>query len=162
MKTIRILALNLFLSAVVIAFAAVLLQLDRIWLEPLPKEYEIAAWPLFIIGSSLIISSAYTLLKLSGSTGAPGDPTRKLVTTGLYRWMRNPIYAGDALLLFGIAFFARSIILLLVAIFFLPCIDLFVRLVEEPRIERRFGEDYIKYKQSVPRWIPRISKLIGL
>lgn len=76
--------------------------------------------------------------------------------------MRDPIYAGDALLLFGIALLTRSIIMLLVAVFYLPCIVLFVRLVEEPRTERRFGDDYIKYKQSVPRWIPRISKWMGL
>lgn len=158
----RVLALNLFLIAVVITCAALMLQLDHIWFEPLPKGFEIAAWPLFITGSLLILSAAYTLLKNSGSTGAPGDPTRTLVTDGLYGWMRNPIYAGDALLLFGLAFFTWSIMLFLAAILYLPCIDLFVRMVEEPRKEKRFGEDYIKYKQSVPRWTPRVSKLVGL
>jgi len=156
MGVIRVLAINIFLSALAVAIAVCAMQLDRFGLPPLPGGLEIAAYPLFILGSLLIIWAAYTLLRFSGASGAPGDPTRRLVTVGPYRWIRNPIYLGDILLLFGAAFFSKSIALFLLGIFSIPVIDLYVRLVEEPRTERRFEDDYQRYKPIVPRWIPKI------
>jgi protein-S-isoprenylcysteine O-methyltransferase Ste14 len=158
MDRIRVLAINVILSVVVIAFIALVMKLDRDWLPPIPRVFELLFWPLFLLGSFIIIWAVITLLKHSGASGAPADPTRKLVTAGPYRWQRNPIYFGDILLLFGVAFFTRSLALFFVALFSIPCVDLFVRCFEEPRTERRFGGDYRKYKQSVPRWIPQIPR----
>jgi protein-S-isoprenylcysteine O-methyltransferase Ste14 len=105
-------------------------------------------------GAALILWAAYTLLRHSGSTGAPGDPTRRLVTAGPYRWTRNPIYLGDGLLILGMAFFGRSPSLLLLDLVYLAGIDGYVRRVEEPAVERRFGRAYLAYRKDVPRWIP--------
>jgi protein-S-isoprenylcysteine O-methyltransferase Ste14 len=158
MRIIRVLVVNLIFSGLVIAVIGFIIYLDRRWLCPLPEDLEIFAWPLLILGSFLVIPAALTLWKHGGSTGAPTDPTRKLVTIGIYRWLRNPIYLGDVLLLFGLSFSTRSIAVLILAILFVPSVDLFVRLYEEPRAERRFGEDYRQYKHSVPRWIPRFPR----
>lgn len=158
MGKIRVLVNNIIFSGLVIAFVGFLYKLDQRWLVPLPIEFEYFAWPLFILGSLLILSAAWILMRKSGSTGAPTDPTPKIVTRGIYQWIRNPIYLGDIFLLFGISFFTRSITLLLLATISIPCADLFVRYYEEPKTEQRFGDEYRKYKQSVPRWIPRIPR----
>jgi protein-S-isoprenylcysteine O-methyltransferase Ste14 len=156
--SIRVLLLNLLLSGLVIALAAVALQLDRLWFAPLPDWLETVSWPFLILGTFLIVASVIHLIRFSGATGAPGDPTRKLVSEGPYKWIRNPIYAGNILLLFGAAFMATSLTLLVLAFLFIPSIDLYVRLVEEPRTERRLGENYREYKRRVPRWIPQIPR----
>jgi protein-S-isoprenylcysteine O-methyltransferase Ste14 len=158
MGKIRVLIYNILISGLVIAVSALVLELDERWLHPLPDELTILAWPLFFLGSILILLAVFILLKFSGSTGAPADPTQELVTSGLYRWLRNPIYLGDILLLFGVAFFTQSLAFLLLAILSIPCADLFVRLYEEPKTERRFGEGYREYKRFVPRWIPKIPR----
>jgi protein-S-isoprenylcysteine O-methyltransferase Ste14 len=155
--TIRVLIINVLLGGLTVLGAGVAFRVDGLWCKPLPGALMIVAWPLLAAGAILIVAAAYTLVKHSGATGAPGDPTLKLVTTGPYGWIRNPIYAGDALLLIGVAFLARSPTFLAVSFAFPPCIDLFVRSVEEPRAERRFGERYVDYKRDVPRWIPRLG-----
>jgi protein-S-isoprenylcysteine O-methyltransferase Ste14 len=158
MGKIRVLINNILISGLVIVVSVLVLKLGERWLHPLPDQLTVLAWPLFILGSILILLAEFTLIKFSGSTAAPTDPTQELVTSGLYRWLRNPIYLGDILLLFGVAFFAQSLTFLLLAILSIPCADLFVRLYEEPRTERRFGEDYREYKRVVPRWIPKIPR----
>ena len=139
----------------VILAAALALRLDRFWYFSLPEDLALIVWPLLVGGSLLIVASAYELAIWGGATGAPGDPASQLVTTGPYLWMRNPIYAGCTLLLFAVVFIARSPTFLFIAIIFVPVIHTYVCLVEEPRAEGRFGDDYIAYKVSVPRWIPR-------
>ncbi|MEA3440007.1 MAG: methyltransferase [Chloroflexota bacterium] len=108
MHIVRVVVTNLVLSTLVILAAALALRLDRFWSFSLPEGLVLIAWPLLVGGSLLIIASAYALITRGGAIGAPGDPTSQLVTTGPYRWMRNPIYAGAALLLFAVAFIARS------------------------------------------------------
>jgi protein-S-isoprenylcysteine O-methyltransferase Ste14 len=116
----------------------------------------ILAWPLILSGTILILWAVIDLARESGSTGAPFDPTRHLVSSGPYAWLRNPIYAGDIALLYGLAFITRSPGLLLCTILFMLGIDTFVRRVEEPNTEKRLGEVYRRYKKTVPRWLPRI------
>jgi protein-S-isoprenylcysteine O-methyltransferase Ste14 len=157
-QALLILTLNILLSLLAILLVLGLLELDQYWPSPLPVWLEPFAWPLFVPGSALILWAAATLVKYAGSSGAPGDPTKKLVTTGPYRWMRNPIYAGDALLVLGVAFFTRSPTLLTASVILLPLLDLVVRKVEEPRTEQRLGNAYREYQQRVPRWIPRCPK----
>jgi protein-S-isoprenylcysteine O-methyltransferase Ste14 len=156
LSALRIILLNLFLSALTIMVAASAFLIDRYLPFTLPGTLTFIAWPFMLIGGGLIIWAAITLARQSGSTGAPFDPTRRLVSTGPYARMRNPIYAGDILLIFGLAFLTRSLSMLLYTILFALAIDVFVRRVEEPRTERRLGEVYRYYVETVPRWIPRI------
>ena len=90
-------------------------------------------------------------------TPAPLAQTEMLVASGLYRFVRNPMYvcvlvviAGQALL-FGRAWlFAYAGVVLIV-------FHLFVRFYEEPQLRRRFGEAYVEYCQHVDRWWPRLT-----
>ncbi len=94
-------------------------------------------------------------------TLAPWDPTQRLVVRGVYRNVRNPMISGVLFNLLGEALLLRAPVLagwfavfFLVNAFYLP-------LLEEPGLERRFGDDYRRYKGAVPRWIPRLRPWRG-
>ncbi|NIS83069.1 MAG: hypothetical protein GTO14_23355 [Anaerolineales bacterium] len=158
MHAFRVIILNLLLSVVAIAITSTAFILDRLWTFQLPDGLEIVAWPLLLFGAFLIIWAVITLARYSGSSGAPGDPTKRLVKAGPYAWIRNPIYAGDAFIIIGLAFLTGSPTMLIYALLFMILIDRFVRLVEEPATKRRLGEEYVQYCERVPRWIPRLRK----
>lgn len=153
---VEVTVLNLALSAAAVLVAGLAFWIDRQIRLSLPTVLEPLSWPLVIFGALLVLVSAVTLLRNSGATGAPGDPTPRLVTTGPYRWIRNPIYAGATLTLLGVSFSTGSPTLLLITLALLPVIHIYVCRVEEPRTAHRFGESYLAYKRSVPRWIPRL------
>ncbi len=155
MHIVRVLATNLTLAALVIAAAALALAADRFWPFALPAQLALLGWPLLLLGALPLLAAEYCLLAFGHATGAPADAPRRLVTQGIYAWVRNPIYLGAAMLLFGVAFLNSSPTLLLIAVAFLALIDTYVVRVEEPRLERRFGAGYLRYKQDAPRWLPR-------
>lgn len=156
MKVLRVLVINLTLSVLVIAAAALVLAADAWWPFRLPDQFVLLAWPFLVIGTLLITFALVTFLRFAHALGAVGDAPGRLVTAGPFGYLRNPIYVGVGLLLYSVAFYRQSPTFLLAAIIFLPAIDTFVRRVEEPRLEARFGKQYVEYKRAVPRWIPRI------
>jgi len=91
--------------------------------------------------------------KRAGTAVIPFKPTTALVTDGAYRFTRNPIYLGMAALYVALAVGLG----LLWSFLFLPLVIVAVdRLViarEEPYLERKFGREYVEYKQRVRRWI---------
>jgi protein-S-isoprenylcysteine O-methyltransferase Ste14 len=89
-------------------------------------------------------------------TPIPFTPTKKLVVTGLYRIVRNPIYIAGSLVLAGEALLFQSIGI------FIYCLVMFVIfnvhvLIEETLLADKFGATYEQYCKSVPRWIPRLK-----
>ena len=79
--------------------------------------------------------------------------TGKLVTSGPYRYIRNPIYVADVLISLGIAFLANSLYLYLVLVIFSIMI-LIVPIIEEPWLVKQYGANYISYFEKVPRFVP--------
>lgn len=147
--------LNLALMVLILATVLLLRHLDSLWLLALPALSIRPGQLLTLVGFLLIAGAEYSLLGTGGATGAPGDPTDRLVIHGLYRWVRNPVYLGGMLLLFGVALWLQSPTLLVVAVAFVPAMHWVVTAIEEPRAERRFGQEYRSYTQFVPRWLPR-------
>ncbi|MBN2272322.1 MAG: isoprenylcysteine carboxylmethyltransferase family protein [Sedimentisphaerales bacterium] len=85
-----------------------------------------------------------------------GRKSKELITTGPFSICRNPLYAGTFLLAFGIGLcFENMLMLLLVLVVIIPTHVLVVRL-EEGHLEGVFGEEYRLYKESTPRFLPRI------
>ncbi len=150
----RVLFVNVGLSAVVIAASVLVLAADRLWPFELPGQLVPLAWPLYIAGMVLILLALATFVRVAHASGAVGDAPDRLVTAGPFRYLRNPIYVGAALLLFAVAFDRQSPSFLLAALAFVAGINVYVRRVEEPRLEARFGEEYAAYKRAVPRWMP--------
>lgn len=112
--------------------------------------------PLVAIGLVLLAST----IKLFGSVGrgtlAPWDPTARLVVRGPYRYVRNPMISGVLFVLLGEAALLGSPPLLLWFAVVFAVNAVYIPLVEEPGLSRRFGGDYARYKAHVPRWVPRI------
>ena len=91
-------------------------------------------------------------------TPAPVAPTRTLVVSGFYRYVRNPMYVAVAALIFGQAVLFASWGAALYGVVIVVAFDSFVRLYEEPTLRRAYGERYAAYCAVVPRWIPRLRR----
>jgi protein-S-isoprenylcysteine O-methyltransferase Ste14 len=87
----------------------------------------------------------------------PAVPTERLVVSGLYRYVRNPMYIGVITALGGEALLFHSRHLLGYALIVFAIMYLFVCLYEEPRLTRTHGAVYLAYRSNVPRWLPRLS-----
>ena len=88
-------------------------------------------------------------------TPAPIDPPQELVSRGLYRWTRNPMYVGVLAVIAGEAWLGASARLALYGLAVFTGFHLFVLGYEEPTLRRRFGAAYERYCARVPRWLPR-------
>ena len=92
-------------------------------------------------------------------TPAPFDPPRRLVVTGPYRYVRNPMYVGMGVAIAGFAivfphattFFLAELAAAFVLVFG------FIVVYEEPALRQMFGDDYETYCRNVRRWIPRLT-----
>ena len=118
----------------------------------------VAVIPL-LVGVATLLWCAWDFTFKGQGTPAPIDPPEELVIQGLYRFVRNPMYVGALLILVGHFLWFQSLWLLLYAGCLFLAFHLFVVLYEEPTLRRQFGESYIRYCQSVSRWIPRIRFL---
>jgi protein-S-isoprenylcysteine O-methyltransferase Ste14 len=88
---------------------------------------------------------------------APVIPTRHLVVTGLYRYVRNPMYVAVVSAILGQGLILGNISLLEYgALVWLP-FHLFVLVYEEPTLRASFGKEYEAFCAAIPRWIPRLS-----
>jgi protein-S-isoprenylcysteine O-methyltransferase Ste14 len=119
-----------------------------------------------IIGALLIAAGLPVLLDsfarfaIQGlGTPAPIAPPQRLVVTGLYRWVRNPMYVAVALLIFGQGLLFGSARLLQYGLLVWLAFFAFVVLYEEPALSRKFGKEYEEFCRQVPRWIPRLKPL---
>ena len=121
--------------------------------------WQIAGTFFVLAGLVAVIWVCQAFVRHGKGTPAPFDPPHQFVSAGLYRWVRNPMYLGAAVLIpLGEAlFFKTGWFILYIAILFLM-IHLYVVYFEEPALIRRFGRPYKKYMRVVPRWIPHIPK----
>ncbi len=110
--------------------------------------------PLFYLGFILMILSIIYFIKVRG-TPVPFNPPPKLVTTGPYKYARNPMLSGIFIQLFGLGIYYHSISLIFI---FTPLFILLnvweLKKVEEPELERRFGQEYKDYKNKVSMFFP--------
>lgn len=118
------------------------------WLRPVGSV-------VVVFGGALLVACVATFIVSGRGTPAPFDPPRRVVAHGPYGYARNPMYVGALTTIAGAGLILRSPSLLGLAILFALLAHLFVILYEEPTLERRFGEEYRRYKATVPRWIPR-------
>jgi protein-S-isoprenylcysteine O-methyltransferase Ste14 len=116
------------------------------------------AFPLWLVGGFAILWCFWDFLVKGRGTPAPIDPPKELVASGLYRFVRNPMYVAVLLMLFGHFLWFGFWSLLIYTAFFFIAFHLFVVGYEEPNLRKRFGAAYEKYLQEVPRWIPRFAR----
>jgi protein-S-isoprenylcysteine O-methyltransferase Ste14 len=110
-----------------------------------------------IMGGLILLWCARDFAVVGRGTPAPIDPPKSVVVSGLYRFVRNPMYVGVELVILGEALLSSSARLLGYALLLGICFHLFVVFYEEPTLTKKFGGPYQKYCQAVPRWIPRLT-----
>lgn len=111
-----------------------------------------------LIGLGLVLVTWTVALFATAGQGtlAPWDPPSKLVVRGPYRHVRNPMISGVASILAGEAALLGSAALLIWLGAFVAVNALYLPLVEERGLRRRYGADYDLYRTHVPRWLPRL------
>ncbi|MCI0330810.1 MAG: isoprenylcysteine carboxylmethyltransferase family protein [candidate division Zixibacteria bacterium] len=127
------------------------------------RTFEIGNWnllgaPLIALGAAGLLWCFWDFATFGKGTPAPIDPPKVFVSRGLYRWVRNPMYVGIALILSGEALFFESWSLFGLAAFVWFAQHLFVLLYEEPVLKQKFGAEYEAYLKTVPRWLPKRPK----
>ncbi|HAM35043.1 MAG TPA: hypothetical protein DEB40_07540 [Elusimicrobia bacterium] len=110
-----------------------------------------------VLGLGLALWSVGLFARFGEGTAAPWDPPKRFVALGPYRVVRNPMMIGVFIMLLAEAVLAGSWPILGWLVLFAALNLVYIPLVEERGLEARFGEEYLAYKRSVPRWIPRIK-----
>jgi protein-S-isoprenylcysteine O-methyltransferase Ste14 len=116
------------------------------------------------IGALLILAGvpgvvdAFARFALQGlGTPAPIAPPRNLVVTGLYRYVRNPIFVAVVAIILGQAVLMGDWRLIVYGVLLWLAFHVQVVAYEEPTLKLTFGREYEAFRAGVPRWIPRMT-----
>ena len=114
-----------------------------------------------IIIFAIVLGLALTFIQLSHKTLFKGEhkPSDTLLTSGVVAHVRNPMYLGILLIFVAFLFLSISIICV---ILFIPIFLIYNKMAnfEANILEGLFGEEFLKYKEKVPKWIPSIKKRV--
>lgn len=141
----------------VLAFLAmpgmVAFAVPALWLASIGRHLAypagLAIWTVGVIGLLWCVRDFYVQGK---GTLAPWEPPTQLVTVGLYRFSRNPMYVSVALILLGWATAFASTGLAIYTLVVVAAFYLRVVFGEEPYLARTHGEQWAQYVAQVPRW----------
>jgi protein-S-isoprenylcysteine O-methyltransferase Ste14 len=118
---------------------------------PAPLRYGVAAL-LAAAGLAMALGALFGFRRAS-TNPEPWKPTTAIVAGGVYRFTRNPMYGGMALLHVAVAIAADSLLALALVVPALMVIRYGVIAREERYLDAKFGDDYRRYKASVRRWL---------
>jgi protein-S-isoprenylcysteine O-methyltransferase Ste14 len=112
---------------------------------------------LLILAGLPVLLDSFARFALQGlGTPAPVFPTQHLVVTGLFRYVRNPMYIAVISLILGQGLLFANAPLLEYAVAVAIGFHLFVLLYEEPTLRRTYGPEYDEFCANVRRWLPRL------
>jgi len=118
------------------------------------------AHPATTLLAAILIGSGFLLMILAvlkmhrhHTTVIPHRDADHLVTTGVFKWTRNPIYLGDTLVLLGFILHWDAVLSLAILPIFIMAIDYGFIAPEEDRLRRKFGSDFERYVRDTRRWI---------
>ncbi len=127
-----------------------------------PRAQIAVAAGLVLFGLIPLFESIARFVRVGRGTLVPAAPTRHLVVSGLYRYVRNPMYAGVVASLAGETILFRSEGLFLFLASAWLAMHLFVCFYEEPALTRQHPQEYLLYRLHVPRWLPRPTPWRGM
>jgi protein-S-isoprenylcysteine O-methyltransferase Ste14 len=146
---------------IMIVIPAILCWVSMKWelLQPFHFKYspvsEVAGLICLAFGFYIVCRSVADLTsKGEDGTPAPWHPPTKLCVTGIYSWTRNPLITGVAFVLLGEAILCGTTLNFGWFLFWAGSFAVMTPLMEEPELEEKFGAAWLKYKKSVPRWLP--------
>lgn len=121
----------------------------------LPEMLQLAGVAAMVVGGCLGLVCVGMFITLGRGTPAPFDPPTEFVARGPYKFVRNPMYISGFFLLLGLGLYARSAAIVVFVFALSILVHLGVVYLEEPGLEKRFGESYLKYKSAANRWLPK-------
>ncbi len=124
--------------------------------KPTLGAIELVGVVLIGLGAAIYFRCAWDFAYHGLGTPAPIDPPKILVSRGLHRFVRNPMYVGVLSVVFGQAALFRSVRIRIYGVCLWLLFHLFVVLYEEPTLRQQFGTEYEEYCKAVPRWMPRV------
>jgi protein-S-isoprenylcysteine O-methyltransferase Ste14 len=117
---------------------------------------------LLVAAGTLVLLDSFARFAIKGlGTPAPVFPTRYLVITGLYRYVRNPMYVAVVAVIVGQGLILGNMRVLEYGALAWLGFHLFVVAYEEPTLRATFGPEYEAFCSGVSRWIPRLSPWPG-
>jgi protein-S-isoprenylcysteine O-methyltransferase Ste14 len=133
------------------------------WLSGWQLHTPIAWWR--YLGIVMVLAGAYPLadsmvrfVHEGRGTPEPLHPTEKLVITGLYRYVRNPMYLGALIMILGQAVFFENWQVAVFGMIAWGASFVFVLVYEEPTLRKKYGAEYEEYCRRVARWVPKIRR----
>lgn len=121
------------------------------------RLFRLAGGALILMGVAGLLDSFVRFAVQGLGTPAPVFPTRRLVITGLYRYVRNPMYVAVVSTILGQGLVVGNLTLLEYGGLVWLLFHLFVLVYEEPTLRASFGSEYKIFCAEVPRWIPRFT-----
>ena len=139
----------------VIILIAILFQIALHKLLPIMIIFEKMYWIGIVMGflGFFIFTGSTLLFRINKTTMIPFQDPSFLITNGIYKYTRNPMYLGMLFVQFGIAIYFGSISPIIIPFLFIPIMNSRIIQHEEVMLEKQFGESYIIFKNSVRRWI---------
>jgi protein-S-isoprenylcysteine O-methyltransferase Ste14 len=128
--------------------------------SPAPFGIEPLRWigGALIVGGAPILLDSFARFALEGlGTPAPIYPTDRLIVTGFYRFVRNPMYVGVVAIILGQALLLGDSRLIIYGAVVWLAFHIFVVAYEEPVLRRRYGAQFSDYCVHVHRWWPRLT-----
>jgi protein-S-isoprenylcysteine O-methyltransferase Ste14 len=124
-----------------------------------PPGVFVAIGAVLVVAGALVLLHAFARFVMEGiGTPAPVAPTEQLVVGGAYRYVRNPMYIAVGSVIAGQALLLGQPGLLAWLAVFAIAVASFVHLYEEPTLRERYGAEYERYAEAVPRWMPRLRR----
>lgn len=157
-RHLRAIVLLPFVMTVMIPLALIVTQgSNLLWAAQVPLSLLllVPGIAFILVGLWLFYQTVKLFATVGQGTLAPWDAPQKLVAVGIYRHVRNPMISGVFAVLLGETLLSGSRALLVWSATFITVNLIYIPLLEEPTLERRFGDSYREYKLHVPRWLPR-------
>jgi protein-S-isoprenylcysteine O-methyltransferase Ste14 len=152
----------LFYGLLTFSFVIIALKVDRLIgiTDIFSRPLSIILGLLFFLVAFILIGWSVLFFFRAKGTPVPFNPPPRLITTGPYAYVRNPMLTGVFALLFGIGALLGSASLLVI---FSPLFILVnvweLKVIEEPELLKRLGQDYIEYRKSTPMFFPSLGKI---
>ena len=119
----------------------------------LPRSLALVLGVLTTICAGAIAISAFRAMNRASTAVNPSQPTTTIVSDGVFKLSRNPIYLSLTLLYMGIALLFNALWAVLLLLPLLVIVQIGVVQREESYLERKFGDEYLRYKTRVRRWV---------
>ncbi len=122
-------------------------------LPGIPDNCKIYTALLFAVAAIAVVTWSFVVFRKNRTSADPYSPATTIVKTGPFRISRNPFYLGVFAAYMAMILIIDSVFMIPLLVLMMAVLHFGVVLREEEYLEKKFGEEYLKYKREVRRWI---------